>query len=102
MNPYPIMPTRSSLDIRILHRRGSMLCYESIHVRLAGFRSHPGIGPEAEINGPPVVWDASRLQKLRHDLVEVQKALAEWRMRGGLVLTIFGLVTGVIRINEVD
>ena len=29
--------------------------------------------------------------KLRHDLVEVQKAEAERRMRGGLVLAVLGL-----------
>src|SRR5215218_10124724 len=96
------MPTRSSLGMRWLRRPSAVFRDKLIHVLLAGFSGGPCIGPEAEIDGPPVVRDLSSLQQLRHNLVEVQEAQAEGRMRGGLVLTFVVLVTGVVGINQVN
>src|SRR5262249_40241463 len=56
----------------------------------------PGIRPKAEGDAPPVVG-AAALQELRHELIEVELALAEGGMGAGVVL-----VEAAVGIDEVD
>src|SRR5260370_5792204 len=60
-------------------------------------RSHvPRIGPEAQVNTPPIVGYVG-LHQLRDELVEVQLAGAEGVVRAGVVF-----VQRAVRIDQVD
>src|SRR3989442_1430708 len=73
----------------------SMLCVHLIDRFLASLSDRPGIGPEAEIDRPPVMAERVLVQ-LRQQLIEAQQPLAERNVRGGLVI-----VKGAIRVDQV-
>src|SRR5205085_2145071 len=56
----------------------------------------PSIGPEAEVDDPPISWSSTAVQ-LRQQLAEIQDAIAKRRVRRGLVA-----VERAVRIDQVD
>ena len=69
--------------------------------RLALGRGLPGVGPEAQVDRPPVVADLLLGQR-GHQRVEVELALAERRVGAGLVAAVGGLVAAVVAVDQVD
>src|SRR5206468_4286143 len=59
----------------------------------------PGVGPEAEIDAPPVVGDAA-CQQLRHELIEVEDAGAEGYMPGAAVLGESAIGVGNLQMRD--
>ena len=115
MKPYPIIPMLSVLAIDSLvrtkinrksqrHKKNTLaatpflpgatvLLVQLIHRFLRSLGPWPGIGPETEVDGPPVVRNAGTVQ-LRQDGAEINLALAEWSVSAGLVI-----VEGTVRVD---
>jgi hypothetical protein len=66
-----------------------------VEVLLRIRRHAPGVGPKAEVDGPPIGGD--RFHDFREKLIEIQLPRAKGVMRAGLVL-----IQRAVGINEVD
>jgi hypothetical protein len=68
---------------------------------LAALGDVPGIRPEAQVDGPPVVRQAFP-GEARHQGAEIDHAVAERGVRAGLVVARGVLVAGIVAVDQVD
>src|SRR3712207_9245079 len=79
--------------------RLAVLAHEVVERRLALGGRVPSVGPEAQVDRPPVVADPLPRER-RRQRVEVEHALAEGRVRAGLVAARRVLVAGVVAVDK--